>query len=90
VGYYGIDWLGRAIIAWAIWNLHKNPPKAYRGFIVANVFSIALAFMAHPTIWGSVVGDSVFMLMYFRNLRKARAVTNVITNKGENKTWSAP
>ncbi len=70
--YYGIDWIGRGIIAVAIWFLATRPKLAYVLFMLANVSSVALAFMAHPTIWGSVVGDTIFCLMHFRNIRKLR------------------
>ena len=72
MGYYGVDWVGRLIIAWAIWNLESHPRRAYAAFMVANLFSIIVACLASPTIWGAIAGDAVFMLMHLRNIRRSR------------------
>lgn len=70
MNYYGVDWLSRAVIAWAIFELPKRPRRATIIFASANVFSVALGFLAEPHIWGTIVGDTIFFAMHLRNLRK--------------------
>jgi hypothetical protein len=70
--YYGLDWISRLVIACAIVELGRRPRRAMYIFMVANVASVALALVACPVMWGTVVGDTVFALMHWRNLRSGR------------------
>jgi NADH:ubiquinone oxidoreductase subunit K len=70
--YYGLDWASRIVIAWAIFELGVRPRRAIVIFMVANVLSVALALVASPQMWGTVVGDTLFLLLHARNLRCGR------------------
>lgn len=92
MGYYGLDWIAKAMILAAIYYLPTHVKRAEWLFIFCNVLTVTVAFMCAPIMWGAVVGDIVFAGMHFRNLRMVQKsavvakLTNVITNKGENHT----
>jgi hypothetical protein len=81
--YYGVDWIGRLVIAAAIWQLPVRPKLAYALFMVANLFSVALGALADPPMYGTIIGDLIFCAMHFKNIRKK-------SPKGGKGTWTAP
>lgn len=82
--YYGVDWIGRLVIAAAIWQLPLRPKLAYGLFMVANLFSVALGAMADPPMYGTMVGDLIFFGMHGKNIIRKKPPSG---GKG---TWTAP